>query len=127
MSNRIDRINSEVQKTLTKILATELKDPRLSGMITITKTEVSADLSHAKVFVSILAKNKKQEQQDFQILCKSAGYIRKSLSQKLNMRLTPELHFFVDTTWEEAAKMDRLLDSLNIKPEGNWWLFCKIY
>lgn len=119
MSNRIDRINSEVQKTLTKILATELKDPRLSGMITITKTEVSADLSHAKVFVSILAKNKKQEQQDFQILCKSAGYIRKSLSQKLNMRLTPELHFFVDTTWEEAAKMDRLLDSLNIKPEGN--------
>ena len=127
MSNRIDRINSEVQKTLTKILATELKDPRLSGMITITKTEVSADLSHAKVFVSILAKNKKDEQQDFQILCKSAGYIRKSLSQKLNMRLTPELHFFIDTTWEEAAKMDRLLDSLNIKPEGNWWLFCKIY
>ena len=43
----------------------------------------------------------------------------KSLSQKLNMRLTPEIHFFKDTTWEEAARMDRLLDSLNIKPEEN--------
>lgn len=117
MSTRTDRLNSEVQKTLTKIIANELKDPRLDGMITITKTEVSADLSHAKVFVSVLAKNKKAEDLTFGILVNSAAYIRKSLSQKLNMRLTPEIHFFKDTTWEEAAKMDRLLDSLNITPE----------
>ncbi len=119
MSTRTDRLNSEVQKTLTTILANELKDPRISGMITITKTEVSADLSHAKVFVSILAKNPKEEKTTFDILTKSASFVRKSLSQKLNMRLTPEIHFFKDTTWEEAARMDRLLDSLNIKPEEN--------
>lgn len=117
MSTRTGRLNSEVQKTLTKIIANELKDPRIKGLITITKTEVSADLSHAKVFVSILAENKKAEQTTFDILVNSSSFIRKSLSEKLNMRLTPEIHFFKDTTWEEAAKMDRLLDSLNIKTE----------
>ncbi len=119
MSTRTDRLNSEVQKTLTQIIANELKDPRINGMITITKTEVSADLSHAKVFVSILSPNKKAEDLTFNILVNCSSFIRKSLSQKLNMRLTPEIHFFKDTTWEEAAKMDRLLDSLNVKPEEN--------
>lgn len=118
MSTRTQRINSEVQKTLTIILANEIKDPRLTALITITKVEVSADLSHAKVFVSILAKNKKEEEQSFSVLKSSSSYIRKSLAQKLNMRLTPEIHFFVDNTWEESAKMDRLLDSLKI-PEEN--------
>ncbi len=115
MSTRIERLNSEVQKTLTQILSNELKDPRINGLITITKTEVSADLSHAKVFVSILSNSKKNEEMTFKILQNSSSFIRKSLSQKLNLRLTPEIHFFKDTTWEEAARMDRLLDSLNIK------------
>ena len=117
MSTRTMRINSEVQKCLTKILSNELKDPRISGMITITEVDVSGDLSHAKVFVTILGKSKKAEDQTFKILQASSSYIRKSLSQKLNMRITPELHFFIDNTYDESAKMDKLLDSLVIPEE----------
>ena len=116
MSNRIERINSEVHKTLTQILSNELKDPRLKGFITITEVKVSADLSHCKVFVTILTANDKEKAQSFKILQDCASYIRKSLAQKLNMRLTPEIHFFLDETWEEGIKMDKLLDSI-VKPE----------
>ncbi len=113
MSNRIERINSEVHKTLTQILSNELKDPRLKGFITITEVKVSGDLSHCKVFVTIMAENDKEKKQSFKILQDCSSYIRKSLAQKLNMRLTPEIHFFMDETWEEGIKMDKLLDSLS--------------
>ena len=115
MSNRIERINSEVQKALTQILANEIKDPRLKSFVTITEVKVSGDLSYCKVFVSILAQNEKEKSQSFKILQDSCSFIRKSLAQKINLRLTPEIHFFMDETWEEAAKMDRLLDSISTK------------
>lgn len=113
MSNRLERINSEVHKTLTQILANELKDPRLTGFVTITEVKVSGDLSHCKVFITILASSEKEKSQTFKILKDCAPFIRKSLAQKLNMRLTPEIHFFLDETWEEGIKMDKLLDSIS--------------
>lgn len=117
MSNKIDRINSEVQKSLTTILANELRDPRINGMITVVGVEVSADLSHCKVFVTVLSPNDKEEKQTFEILKSSSAYIRRSLSQKLNLRMTPALHFFLDDTWKEGAKMDKLLSSIDIPKE----------
>jgi len=117
MSNKIDRINSEVQKALTTILANELRDPRITGMITIVDVETSADLSHSKVFVTILTPNEKEEKQTFEGLNSSASYIRRSLSKKLNLRTTPALHFFLDNSWKEGAKMDKILSSIDIPKE----------
>mgnify|MGYP002521090671 CR=1 FL=1 len=116
MNNRIDRINSEVRKAISTIVANEIKDPRVNVFITITKVEVSADLSHCKVFVSLLG-SEENNTQTFNILKSSSSYIRKSLSQKLNMRITPEIHFFLDTSWEEGEKMDKLISKLNIPKE----------
>ncbi len=113
MSNRIEKINSEVHKTLTQILANELKDPRLTGFVTITEVKVSGDLSHCKIFVTILAQSEQEKALTFKILKDCAPYIRKSLAQKLNMRLTPEIHFFIDETWEEGIKIDKLLDTIS--------------
>ena len=115
--SRIERVNTEVHRALSNILSNELKDPRITGLITIVKTEVSADLSHAKVFITILEKNEKEKQTTFDILKNSEGYIRKSLANKLNMRLTPQIHFFLDNTFDEARKMEELIDSLHIPQE----------
>jgi len=117
MSNKTDRINSEIHKALTSILSNELRDPRLSGMITIVTVDVSADLSNCKVFVTVLASNEQEEKENFEILKSSASYIRRSLSKKLNLRLTPVIHFYLDNTWKEGAKMDKLLSSLDIPKE----------
>lgn len=118
MSNRLERVNSEVQKSLSKILSNELRDPRIKALVTITKVEVSADFSHAKIFVSLLGANANEESQTFEILKSSASFIRKSLSQKLNLRLTPELHFFIDDAWKEGERMEKIISSLNIPKEN---------
>ena len=117
MSNRLLRINGEVQKALSKIISNDLRDPRINSLITVTRVEVSADLSHAKVFVTILSENDTYKQQTYKILNASSSFIRKALSQELNMRLTPEIHFFLDDTWEKGEHMDNLISKLNIPKE----------
>ncbi len=117
MSSKLERINAEIKKTLSIILANQLRDPRISGMVTIVQVGVSADLSNCKVFVSVLAKNEAEEQETFKTLQSSSSYIRKNLAKKLNLRITPALHFLLDQSWKESEKMDRLLSSIDI-PKG---------
>ena len=106
-TNRMDRINEELKKEISHIITFEIKDPNLTGLISVTKVKTTPDLKYARVFVSII--NEKNKKESLRILKKSSGFIRTEVAKKLNMRYTPELVFEFDETIEYGAKIDQLI------------------
>lgn len=107
-NNRIGRINEEYRKELSQIISYELKNPNITGLISVTKVKVTTDLKYAKVYISIL--NSKNQEETMQSLKKSAGFIRTKLAKKVNLRNTPELIFEIDDSIEYGAKIDKILN-----------------
>ena len=112
---RRGRINDEMQKELALILR-EIKDPRIKdAFISITAVEATGDLKFAKVYYSAMLGDKKEVAKG---LKSSAGYIRRQLAMRLNLRMTPELSFFEDHSIEHGAKISKLLENIEIsEPE----------
>ena len=111
-SNRIGRINEEIQRELSSLLR-NLKDPRLqNGLLTITHVDTTSDLRYSRIFVS--AFNKDQEKEMIKGLKSASGYLRRELGSRLNLRYTPELQFFADNSIAHGA---HILDMLShVKP-----------
>jgi ribosome-binding factor A len=103
--NRSYRVNDQIQRDLTELIARELKDPRV-GMVTIQAVEVTPDYAHAKVFYSLLTGDP-QETQD--ALTQAAGFLRNGLFKRLHIHTVPTLHFVFDRTTERAADMNALI------------------
>ena len=115
-SNRIGRINEEIQKELASLLR-NVKDPRVADtMISITHVETTPDLRWAKVYVSFLEEDKAKEA--LKGLKSASGYLRRELGRALNLRYTPELVWELDDSITYGAKMLKLINSLDIKPDG---------
>ena len=111
---RRGRINDEVQKELAMILR-EIKDPRVSdAFISITAAEVTPDLKFAKIYYSAMRGDKKEVAKG---LKSSAGYIRRQLAQRLNLRMTPELTFCEDHSIAHGAHISKLLNEIEFAPE----------
>ena len=106
-SNRIGRINEEIQRELSSLLRT-VKDPRLqSGLFTITNVDTTGDLRYARVYVSAL--NKDQEKDVLKGLKSAAGFLRRELGHALQLRYTPELQFIGDDSIQHGAHILELL------------------
>lgn len=115
MRIKFERINSELQKQITRIISTEVKDPRLgTGIVGVTKVAVTPDLRFAKVYVSVYASD-----EAFACVKRSAGFIRSRLGECVKIRLIPELHFELDTTADYGRKIDSILAKLTIPPPEN--------
>ena len=108
-SNRIGRINEEIQRELSSLFRT-LKDPRVQGgMVTITHVDTTTDLRYCRVFVSVL--DKTQEKDVIRGLKSAAGYLRRELGMAMSLRYTPELQFIADDSIEYGAHiLEMLLD-----------------
>ena len=111
-NNRFGRIDEEFKKEISQIINYELKNPNVTGMISVTKVKVTTDLSYARVYVSIL--NSKNIKETLAGLKKSSGFIRSELAKRINLRNTPEIIFELDDSMEYGEKMDRLIDNLDI-------------
>ena len=112
-SNRINRINEEIQKELASLLR-NLKDPRVQNtMISITRVETTPDLRFAKVYVSFLEEDKAKDA--LKGLKSAGGYLRRELGRALNLRYTPELMWALDDSITYGAKMLKLINSLEVK------------
>ena len=110
-SNRIGRINEEIQRELAALFRT-VKDPRVHGLVSITHVETTPDLRYAKVYVSVLDKSDVKE--IIKGLKSAGGYLRRELGRALSLRYTPELQFFLD---ESIAHGAHILDMLShVKP-----------
>lgn len=114
-NNRINRIDEEYRKELSQIISYELKNPNVTGLISVTKVKVTTDLKYAKIYVSIL--NSKNIKETMDGLKKSSGFIRTELARRVNLRNTPELIFEIDDSMEYGAKIDSILKE--ILPEDN--------
>ena len=116
-SNRIGRINEEIQKELASLLR-NLKDPRVQDtMISITHVETTPDLRYAKVYVSFLEENKAQDA--LKGLKSAGGYLRRELGRALNLRYTPELNWALDDSITYGAKMLKLINSLEVEHDAD--------
>ena len=112
---RLGRIDEEYKKELSQIIGYELKNPNVTGLISVTKVKVTNDLKYAKVYVSIL--NSKNIKDTLAGLKKSSGYIRSELAKRVNLRNTPELIFELDDSIEYGAKIDSILKEIMPKKE----------
>ena len=111
---RKGRINDEMQKEIAQILR-EVKDPRVSGaFISVTAVDVTGDLKFGKVYYSAMMGDKKEVAKG---LKSSAGFIRRQLAIRLNLRMTPELTFIEDHSIEHGAHISKLLNSIEITDE----------
>ncbi len=113
--SRMERIDEEYKKALSQIIGYELKNPNVTGLISVTKVKVTQDLKYAKVYISIL--NSKNLNNTLEAIKKSAGFIRTELAKKVNLRNTPELIFELDDSIEYGAKIDNILKEILPKSE----------
>ena len=113
-SNRIGRINEEIQRELSGLIRT-VKDPRVHGLVSITAVDTTTDLRYAKIHVSVLDKSDVNEV--VKGLKSAAGYLRRELGQALQLRYTPELTFVADDSIDKGAHILELLrDPEVVKP-----------
>ncbi len=116
-SNRIGRINEEIQKELSNLIR-NLKDPRVQDtMISITHVETTPDLRYCKVYVSIL--QEELAEGAIKGLKSAGGYLRRGLGQALNLRHTPELMWALDDSITYGAKMLALINSLEVEKDAD--------
>ena len=112
-SNRISRINEDLQRELSALIRT-LKDPRVQqSMVSVTKVDATGDLRYAKVYISVLDKDKSKE--TLKGLKSASGFMRREIASRLHLRYTPELIFEEDTSMEYGARMFDLLKKLEQK------------
>lgn len=110
---RLGRVNEELMKAISHIITYELKNPDVTGMISVTRVKVTPDLKYAKVYVSIL--NPKSVEETMKGLKESAGFIRSQVAKTVNLRITPELVFEYDDSIEHGEKIDNILKQISIQ------------
>ena len=116
-SNRIGRINEEIQRELSTLLRT-LKDPRLQGgLLTITHVDTTSDLRWCKVYVSALDKSREKEM--LKGLKSAAGYLRRELGAAVQLRYTPQLEFIADDSIQHGAHILQMLRDPNVVKPAN--------
>jgi ribosome-binding factor A len=114
---RTRRVGEQVQRELAAMIRDEIKDPRL-GLVSVTAVMVSRDLSHAKVFVSVLG-DAEQTAASVRVLKNAAGFLRHRLGKILHIRVIPELRFYLDRSLEEGARMGALINAAIASDKGN--------
>ena len=106
------RINAEVQRELSEIIRTEVKDPRLAAaMVSVVSVEVTPDLKYCKAYISVLGSDEAAKAV-VEGLRSAVGYIRKELARRVNLRNTLEIKFILDQSIEYGVNMSRLIDDV---------------
>ena len=109
---RTDRVAEAIREEVATFLAEDVKDPRVVGLVTVTAVEVTRDLRHAKVFVSVMGSDTERAA-TFQGLDSVAGHLRAHVGRALRLRLAPEISFRPDESVAHAARIETLLAQLN--------------
>lgn len=111
MSERILRVNSEIQKAISDIIATELKHPAIKGLITVTKVDTTQDLDQSKIYISVFEESTREDV--INAIKHSAGFIRRELASRVDLRKVPFLTFFLDDSYDYGRKIDETLEKIN--------------
>jgi ribosome-binding factor A len=116
---RSGRINEEMKKELAALVMTDIRDPRLTAMVSITDVEVTKDLSYAKVYVSIFGTDK-EKADSLEAIKNASSFLRREIGRRMNLRHTPELVIMLDTTIDRGMHIDDLIRRIsNDKDDKN--------
>jgi ribosome-binding factor A len=116
MTQRQEKVEELLKVEISDIIQRELKDPRV-GFITVTDVEITPDLRHARVFVSVLG-DESQQKASMKALKSASGFIRGELGKRIRMRVTPEIEFRVDESIERGARIFELLQQIKKDEPG---------
>ncbi|MBR1743524.1 MAG: 30S ribosome-binding factor RbfA [Lachnospiraceae bacterium] len=111
-SIKYSRMNGEVMRELSRIIAYDIKDPRIHPMTSVVSVDVTADLKYAKVYVSVLGDEEEKKKTEAG-LKSASSHIRSCLAKNLNMRNTPELTFVMDDSIEYGVSMSKKIDEIS--------------
>jgi len=111
MKIRPERVAQRMRREVADILENRLRDPRVTGLVSVTDVEVNQDLTLARVFVSVLATEEEAEK-TLQVLIHAAPFVRHELAPRLGLREMPEVRFLLDTSIQRGARVEELLRRL---------------
>lgn len=107
--DRASRVGDEMRNTISDILRNDVKDPRIPLMTSVLEVRMSHDLSHATVYLSVMADEK--EKQDFrEAIASASGFIKREVSRRISLRVAPEMHFVFDDSIEKGMRLMKLID-----------------
>ena len=116
MTRRLERLNGLFRRELSDLLLRQVKDPRLAQFVSITRVYISPDLSHARVFVSVMG-SEDEKSSTLKGLTAAAHYLRRELNHRISLRRMPELSFLRDDSLEQGAHVLDLLDQISEESE----------
>lgn len=108
VKNRVVRLNSLLQEVISEVIHREVDNPHVNQFVSVTKVEITKDLQHAKVYISVIATQKEKEE-TIKALQSAAGFISVLASKKVVMRYFPELTFKLDTSVDQQMRIEKLL------------------
>ena len=115
--SRNERIAEEIKKVISQIISNDLKDPRIDGLISVTKVDVTKDLRHATIFISFYG-DKTKKDSNFEVIKNAKGYIRRELASRIRMKYIPEISFKMDESIEYAIRINKLLEEVKVQDQA---------
>ncbi len=111
-TNRINKIEEEIKRCLSMVILSDVKDDRLSKMVSVTKVDVTPDLKFAKAYVSVYDTDKNKEA-TMDALKSASSFIRTQMAHKVNIRRMPQFTFVLDDSIEYSMKISKIIDDIN--------------
>ncbi|MDB2613702.1 30S ribosome-binding factor RbfA [Chlamydiales bacterium] len=115
-SKRVDRLNSLLKEVISEVISRNVKNPYISELFTVTQVNVTRDLHHAKVFISVIGSDE-EKAQTIKALNQASGFIATTASSKVIIRFFPDLTFYLDSGVEKQLRIDELLGKINQKED----------
>lgn len=116
MSIKTERVAEDIKRYVGSIIKNDLKDPRISEMCSVTRVELSNDLRYSKIYISVYGDNDIKDK-TLLGLKNAAGFIRKELSKKLDLRYIPEISFVLDDSIENGIRISKIIEELKVKKD----------
>ncbi len=110
--NRVDRLNSLLKEVISEVVINDVRNPKVAPLVTVTRVEITPDLQHAKVYISIIGTNE-QKTGTIEALQTAAGFIAIHASKKVVMRHFPDLTFKLDSSVDEHLRIDAILNKIH--------------
>jgi len=117
MNRRMERVNAVLRLEISRVLASKLKDPRLSTLVSITRVATSPDLKQARVYVSVLG-DSKEKVRTLRALRSASGFVRNSIHDQITLKSVPTVDFRMDESIEQGSAVLKLLNDVSVEPEG---------
>lgn len=116
MNRRMERVNGLLREEISRVLTSELKDPRLSSLVSITRVDTSPDLHQARVYVSVLG-GITEKRSTLKALKSASGFVRRNIRPHISLKSVPVVDFIIDESIEQGAEVLKLISKLSPGPD----------